>query len=292
MPVPAVGRGTAAAPPVYSGRAQQLIVRVPRIPADIAIDGTLNDPVWQQAALLTGFSEYKPVDGLPAEDSTEVLVWYSPRRDLLRHPGLRAARPPARDTRQSRQDRRRRQRPVDLESFPALAPSARLCRQPLRHSGRRHDHRRGDDGRRFNTGATRPARARFDGPEPGFRVRRPRDSSRPRLPGRGPDPVPQHQVPVEPTRRTGASTLCGRCSTPGTSDTWYPTKLAASSFLDQSGTLVGLTRPRCRPRAGPQSRSSPNKRSATSGASAPGWRYGVERPAVRGQRTVGHHQLI
>ena len=28
--------------------------------------------------MLTGFSEYLPVDGLPAEDSTEVLVWYSP----------------------------------------------------------------------------------------------------------------------------------------------------------------------------------------------------------------------
>ena len=90
MPVPAVGRGTAAAPPVYSGRAQQLIVRVPRIPADIAIDGTLNDPVWQQAAILTGFSEYTPIDGLPAEDSTEVLVWYSPRAIYF---GIRAFEP-------------------------------------------------------------------------------------------------------------------------------------------------------------------------------------------------------
>ena len=28
--------------------------------------------------MLTGFSQYLPVDGVPAEDSTEVLVWYSP----------------------------------------------------------------------------------------------------------------------------------------------------------------------------------------------------------------------
>ncbi|HSY84531.1 MAG TPA: hypothetical protein VK807_22395, partial [Gemmatimonadaceae bacterium] len=62
---------------VYNGRAGELSVEIPRIDARIAIDGTLSDPVWQRAALLNGFSEYKPVDGLPAEDSTEVLVWYS-----------------------------------------------------------------------------------------------------------------------------------------------------------------------------------------------------------------------
>jgi hypothetical protein len=62
---------------VYNGRAGQLAVPIPRIDAKIPIDGTLSAPVWQQAAMLTGFSEYEPVDGLPAEDSTEVLVWYS-----------------------------------------------------------------------------------------------------------------------------------------------------------------------------------------------------------------------
>ena len=64
---------------VYSGRSGQLAVKIPRIDAGIAVDGTLNDPVWQRAALLTGFSEYSPLDGLPAEDSTEVFVWYSPQ---------------------------------------------------------------------------------------------------------------------------------------------------------------------------------------------------------------------
>ena len=33
--------------------------------------------MWQQAALLTGFSLYQPVDQRPAPDSTEVRVWYS-----------------------------------------------------------------------------------------------------------------------------------------------------------------------------------------------------------------------
>ena len=42
------------------------------------IDGDLYDSAWTHAALLTGFSQYAPTDGAPAEDSTQVLVWYSP----------------------------------------------------------------------------------------------------------------------------------------------------------------------------------------------------------------------
>lgn len=61
----------------YNGRAHQTDVLPPRIDARPTIDGVLNEPVWHQAALLTGFSQYQPVDGLPARDSTEVLVWYS-----------------------------------------------------------------------------------------------------------------------------------------------------------------------------------------------------------------------
>jgi len=42
------------------------------------VDGALDEPVWHRAARLVGFSQYRPVDGRPAEDSTEVLVWYAP----------------------------------------------------------------------------------------------------------------------------------------------------------------------------------------------------------------------
>ncbi len=63
---------------VYNGRAGQIAVRIPRIDAEVPVDGTLTAPPWQRAAVLTGFSEYLPVDGVPAADSTEVLVWYSP----------------------------------------------------------------------------------------------------------------------------------------------------------------------------------------------------------------------
>ena len=65
----------------YVGRDNQLHVRIPRIEGDAAlvtIDGVLDEPVWKQAAILTGFSEFSPLDGIPAADSTEVLLWYSP----------------------------------------------------------------------------------------------------------------------------------------------------------------------------------------------------------------------
>src|SRR5438552_18016386 len=63
--------------PTYSGREHQLDVRIPRLEADVVMGGDRADSVWAQAALLTRFSQYAPNDGLPAADSTEVLVWYS-----------------------------------------------------------------------------------------------------------------------------------------------------------------------------------------------------------------------
>src|SRR5882762_10139332 len=61
----------------YSGRDRQLDVRIPRLEAEVVIDGDLSDSVWARAARLTGFSQYSPNDGVPAADSTQVLVWYS-----------------------------------------------------------------------------------------------------------------------------------------------------------------------------------------------------------------------
>src|SRR5213079_3558590 len=61
----------------YSGWDRQLDVQIPRFEADAVIDGDLSDSVWAHAARLTGFSQYSPNDGVPASDSTQVLVWYS-----------------------------------------------------------------------------------------------------------------------------------------------------------------------------------------------------------------------
>src|SRR6266498_1866488 len=65
--------------PIYNGVLRQLDVRAPRIEtAAVRIDGVLDEDVWRRAALLTGFSQYRPVDSRPAEDSTQVLVFYAP----------------------------------------------------------------------------------------------------------------------------------------------------------------------------------------------------------------------
>ncbi len=76
IPQPAASTPHGGTREVYDGRAGRIEVHIPRIDTVATIDGSLDEPVWQRAALLTGFSEYQPVDGRPANDSTEVLVWY------------------------------------------------------------------------------------------------------------------------------------------------------------------------------------------------------------------------
>jgi hypothetical protein len=74
-------------PIVYHGRSGSLDVRPPRLEAEIEVDGRLSEEAWANAAVLTGFSQFSPVDGVAAADSTEVLVWYSPSAI---HFGIRA----------------------------------------------------------------------------------------------------------------------------------------------------------------------------------------------------------
>ncbi len=75
---------------VYHGRNGQIAVKPPRIEAAVTIDGSLDEPAWRAAAVLTGFSQFSPQDGLAAADSTEVLVWYSPTAIYF---GIRAFEP-------------------------------------------------------------------------------------------------------------------------------------------------------------------------------------------------------
>lgn len=82
----------AAADPakLYDGRSGALDVEPPRVDASIEVDGSLDEAVWSQAAVLAGFSRYAPVDGAAADHATDVLVWYSP---TAMHFGIRAAAP-------------------------------------------------------------------------------------------------------------------------------------------------------------------------------------------------------
>ena len=79
--------GHATANPVYHGRSGSREVTMPRLDSSIVVDGNLTERVWSSAAILTGFSRYAPTDGFAADDSTEVMVWYSP---TAIHFGIRA----------------------------------------------------------------------------------------------------------------------------------------------------------------------------------------------------------
>jgi hypothetical protein len=76
--------------PVFDGRQGQLVVATPRIDKDITVDGLLSEPEWDNAAVLTGFSQFFPADGVAAQDSTKILVWYS---STALHVGIRAYAP-------------------------------------------------------------------------------------------------------------------------------------------------------------------------------------------------------
>jgi len=69
--------GVQAQGPVYHGRHGAVDVAAVRATAHVTVDGHLDEAVWREAALLTGFSQYQPVDGHPSADSTDVLVWYA-----------------------------------------------------------------------------------------------------------------------------------------------------------------------------------------------------------------------
>ena len=73
----AAGPVAAQEPASYSGRAHQLEVAIPRLETEVRVDGVLDEAAWSRAARLSDFSQYRPVDGRPADDSTVVLVFYT-----------------------------------------------------------------------------------------------------------------------------------------------------------------------------------------------------------------------
>jgi hypothetical protein len=89
---------------VFSGRGGNLNADIPLIEEpDVRIDGRLDDAVWRQAARLTDFTQYEPVEGIPSTEDTEIYVFYSSDaiyfgiRALDREPDLVLARLGERD---------------------------------------------------------------------------------------------------------------------------------------------------------------------------------------------------
>ena len=86
----------------------RLEVARPRVEAVVRVDGVLDEPVWSGGGAADRLlSQFAPADGRPAEDSTEVRVWYSP---TAVHFGIRAFErhgPPATTVRATLADRDR-----------------------------------------------------------------------------------------------------------------------------------------------------------------------------------------
>ncbi|MDE2973867.1 MAG: DUF5916 domain-containing protein [Gemmatimonadota bacterium] len=72
---PPGGAGDRPAAAVYDGSAGQLDVPGPAVAdADIDIDGEIVEAAWADAPVLTGFTQFDPVEGVPATQRTEARV--------------------------------------------------------------------------------------------------------------------------------------------------------------------------------------------------------------------------
>src|SRR5205823_1669906 len=211
-----------------------------RVESTVKIDGVLDEPAWSRAALLTGFSQYRPVDGRPAEDSTDVLVWYAPDAIYF---GIRAFEPHGHVVRATLADRDN----IDADDHVAI-----LLDTYLGH-------------RRATMFAVNPLGVQEDGvwsdgvaagaaggPSAGGRFVATIDlnpdyvyESRGRVTERGYEVVVR--IPFKSLRYQSADPqdwgiqVLRSVQHSGYEETWTPAVRANASFLIQSGRLVGLS---------------------------------------------------
>jgi hypothetical protein len=261
---------------VYNGRAGHLDVRPPRLEAELTVDGTLDEAAWGEAAMLTGFSQFTPVDGVAAADSTEVLVWYSA---TAIHFGIRAYEAHG-QVHATLADRDK----IGADDFVQILLGTF------------------DDGRQASVFAVNPFGVQSDGAlvetgstsGNGFNnavVRRESADLRPdfvfdskgRLTDYGYEVevrIPFKSLRFQPAQeqRWGIN-VTRQVQHSGAEDSWAPAKRASASFLAQSGHLVGLTELR----RGLVLEFNPSLTSRTTGArGAAGWEYSGGNPELGG----------
>src|SRR5436853_3969386 len=228
-------------PPTYDGWKKQRAVARPRIEADPRVDGMLDEPVWRRAARLVGFSQYRPVDGRPAEDSTEVLVWYAPDAIWF---GVRAYEPHGNVVRATLADRDH----IDaddniqilLDTYNDHRRALLFAVNPLgvQEDGVRSE---GQDAGAAGGGAS--ATGRYDGivdlsPDFVYQSHGHRTDWGYEVEVRIPFKRLRYQSAEPQSRRLQVVRVVHHS---GYRDTWTPVFRASASFLIQSGRLVGLT---------------------------------------------------
>lgn len=69
---------TSATQTAYRGSEDQLRVHAPRLEEEgLEVDGRLEEEAWDRAAVLEGFTQYEPTEGIPAAEETRVRVLYT-----------------------------------------------------------------------------------------------------------------------------------------------------------------------------------------------------------------------
>jgi hypothetical protein len=261
---------------VYNGREGQLDVRPPRLEAEVTVDGKLDEPAWSEAAILKGFSQFSPVDGIAAADSTEVLVWYSASAI---HFGVRAFEAHG-EVHATLADRDKIGADDNVQillgtfddgrqaSVFAVNPFGVQSDGALVETG-------STSGNGFNNAVVRRENADLS---PDFVF-----DSKGRLTEYGYEVevrIPFKSLRFQPAReqRWGIN-VTRQVQHSGAEDSWAPAKRASASFLGQSGHLVGLTELR----RGLVLEFNPSVTSKTTGApGARGWEYAGGRPELGG----------
>ena len=230
---------------VYRGRANQLKVTLPRLDATVVIDGKLDESVWAQAARLTDFSQYQPVDGRPASDPTDVLVWYG--SDAI-YFGIKAHELHGDVVRATHANRDNITSEDNIQILLDTFDSHRLAFlfgvNPLgvQQDGTRSDQFGGGAGGRSATGGGSQEINFLDGnvdlnPDYAF-------ESKGRLVANGYEV--EVRIPFKSLRyqdravQTWGLNVLRRVQHSGFQDSWTPALRGSASFLGQSGTLEGL----------------------------------------------------
>lgn len=270
--------------PVYDGRRGDVKVALPRADVPSAVDGQLDEPIWQSAALLTGFSQFFPNDGVAAQDSTEVLVWYS---GTALHLGIRAFAPPG-SVRATLADRDRITQDDNIQLFLGTYNDSR---QAMVFSVNPFGIQ--SDGVLTETGASQgggfsggTARARENADLAPDYVWQ----SKGRLTDTGYEV--EIAIPFKSLRyragdvQTWQLNVVRTVQATGHEQTWTPAKRASASFLAQSGRLDGL---RDLQRGLTVDLIPTITSSATGGPGSPAsdWRYVSQRPDIGGSARWG-----
>ncbi|WP_396203612.1 DUF5916 domain-containing protein [Gemmatimonas sp.] len=248
------------------------------------VDGVLDEPEWRNAALLTGFSQFFPNDDVAAQDSTEVLVWYS---STALHVGLRAHAAPG-TVRATLADRDRITQDDNVQLFLGTYNDSRqalvFAVNPfgIQSDGVLTETGAATGGGVFGSTTTRAREATDLAPDYVWR-------SKGRLTPYGYEV--EIVIPFKSLRYRNADVhtwqlnVVRTVQVSGHEQTWTPAKRASASFLAQSGTLAGLRDLQ----RGVTVDLIPTITSSTFGSAgaASRWSYNAERPEIGGSARWG-----